>query len=129
MKEYIAYRGRKFTIEWYYDEKGKSQPLGYAEKLSASDKRKVAKLFQFMGEIGQIRGENNFRSEGYKIFAFKPQPHRFLCFFFDGQKIIVTNAFQKKQQKLPHAEKDRALRAMNDYKYRVQEGTYYEKEE
>lgn len=129
MKEYIAYVGQKFTIEWYHNEMGKSQPLTYIERLSPGDKRKLAKLFQFMGEIGQIRGENNFRSEGDKIFAFKPQPHRFLCFFFEGQKVIITNAFRKKQQKLPQAEKDRALRAMEDYKYRAQENTYYEKED
>ncbi len=46
--------------EWYFDEKGKSQALAYAEELSASDKRKLAKLFEFMGEVRQIRGENNF---------------------------------------------------------------------
>ncbi|MFM6247534.1 MAG: type II toxin-antitoxin system RelE/ParE family toxin [Dolichospermum sp.] len=31
--------------------------------------------------------------------------YRFLCFFFTGKKIIITNAFQKKTQKLPKNQK------------------------
>ena len=31
MKNYIAYRGKKFQIEWYYDIKGDSQVLEYAD--------------------------------------------------------------------------------------------------
>ncbi|MEZ4773193.1 MAG: type II toxin-antitoxin system RelE/ParE family toxin [Bacteroidia bacterium] len=125
MKEYIAYKGQAFQIEWYYSENGKSQPLDYAERLSVKDKAKLANLLRLMGDIGKIRGEDRFRNEGDQVYVFKPQPHRFLCFFVSGQKIIITNAFQKKQQKLPKGEKDRALRAMNDYQQRIQEGNYY----
>ncbi len=67
--------------------------------MTASDAKKFAHLLQMMGDGGQIRNKEKFRSEGEKIYAFKPQPHRFLCFFFDGAKIIITNAFEKKQQK------------------------------
>jgi phage-related protein len=127
-KEYIAYRGLEFQIEWYYSPKGESQALDYYLKLAADDRRNVLKLFRMMGEIGAIRDKTQFRFEGDKVYAFKPQPHRFLSFFVEGRKIIVTNAFWKKQQKLPAGEKDRALRCMNSYKTRVKEGTYYEKE-
>jgi len=37
-----------------------------------------------------------------------------------------TNAFTKKQDKLPATEKERALKAMQDYEQRVKTGTYYE---
>lgn len=43
-----------------------------------------------------------------------------------GKKIIITNAFHKKQQKIPKSEKERAIRARNDYLKRVDEHTYYE---
>ncbi|MEQ9374650.1 MAG: type II toxin-antitoxin system RelE/ParE family toxin [Imperialibacter sp.] len=127
-KEYIAYKGLEFQIEWYYSPKGESQALDYYLKLAADDRQNVLKLFRMMGEIGAIRDKTKFRFEGDKVYAFKPQPHRFLSFFVEGRKIIVTNAFWKKQQKLPPGEKDRALRCMNSYKTRVKEGTYYEKE-
>jgi hypothetical protein len=38
-----------------------------------------------------------------------------------------TNAFTKKQDKLPATEKERALKAMQDYEQRVKTGTYYER--
>lgn len=62
-------------------------------------------------------------------WMFKPQPHRFLCFFFNGEKIIITNAFIKKQQKLPHTEKERALKCKKDYENSVRKGTYYEEKD
>jgi phage-related protein len=49
-----------------------------------------------------------------------------LCFFSTGRKIIITNAFAKKSDKLPPAEKDRALRAKADFEARVKKEMYYE---
>jgi hypothetical protein len=46
----------------------------------------------------------------------------------EGKKVIITNAFWKKQDKLPQGEKDRAVNSMNLYRQRIKEGTYYEKE-
>lgn len=74
-----------------------------------------------------IADETKFRNEGDGIYAFKPKPNRFLCFFFKGKKIIITNAFVKKAQKLSPEEKERALRAFDDYQSRVTRGVYYEK--
>ena len=79
-----------------------------------------------MGEQGKIFDETKFRNEGDKIYAFKPQPDRYLCFFFKGKKIIVTNAFQKKSEKLPLNEKEQAVKAHTSYEERTKEGTYYE---
>ena len=40
-------------------------------------------------------------------------------FFFSGSKVIVTNAFHKKTNKLPAGEKQRALKCKEDYEIRV----------
>ena len=127
MNKFIAYKGRHFTIEWYFDNRGKSQVLEYYKSLSVEEKNKVLYLFQTMGDIGQIRNQQKFNAEGDQIYAFKPIPHRFLSFFFIGSKIIVTNAFEKKQQKLPPREKVKALNCRQDYEIRVKKGSYYEK--
>lgn len=124
--EYIAYEGKKFTIEWYHDASGKSQALDFAESMDESDQRKLAVLLSALGDIGQIHNKEKFRNEGDKIYAFKPKPHRFLSFFFAGGKVIITNAFTKKQDKLPTTEKERALKLMQDYEQRVKKGTYYD---
>lgn len=125
-KEFIAYRGGAFTIEWYYDSKNYSQTLDYYNTLDPNERIKLLKLLKRMGEAGEIKDKTKFMYEGDKIYAFKPQPDRFLCFFFSDKKIILTNAFRKKQQKLPENEKNKALKSKNDYVIRLQRGDYYE---
>lgn len=125
-KEHIAFEGKKFTIEWYFDAKGKSAALEYFESLDDDMQIKLLGLFELMGNVGTIKNETKFRYEGDKVYAFKPQPHRFLCFFFSGHKIIVTNAFHKKSDKLPPNEKVRALNSKDDYEKRIKRGDYYE---
>lgn len=45
-----------------------------------------------MANVGKIYNEQKITYEGDQIYAFKPTPDRFFCFFFEGSKIIVTNA-------------------------------------
>lgn len=123
--KHVAYEGQEFRIEWYVNERGESQAFEYAEQMPKSHIAKLAQLFKVMGDIGQIRNETKFRNEGDKIYAFKPQPYRFLCFFTIGRKIIITNGFYKNEDKLPPAEKKRALENMQDYLNRVKRGEYY----
>lgn len=100
--------------------------MDYFLRLSSDRKKKALRLFRFLGELGLLRDLTKFRNEGDGIYAFKPQPDRFLCFFFKGKKVIITNGFEKKQDKMPLNEKARALKAKKDYEERVREGTYYE---
>jgi phage-related protein len=125
-KEFIAFKGKEFTIEWYFDSKDKSASLDYFEALDDKNQIKLLQLFELMGNTGQIKNKEKFNNEGDKIYAFKPQPHRFLCFFFTDKKIIVTNAFHKKTDKLPKNEKDKALKIKEDYETKVKRGNYYE---
>jgi len=127
MKEYIAYSGEVFTIEWYFDSTGSSDVLDYFNEQSNSQKRKLLMLFKRMGDFGKISDITKFRNEGEQIFAFKTQPDRYLSFFHSGKKIIVTNAFVKKSDKLPKREKDKSLARKLDYEQRTNGGSYYEK--
>ena len=124
--EYIAYSGAAFRIEWYFDEKNHSEVLEYYNGLNIHERIQLLKLFKRIGDVGKIQDKSKFRFEGDKIYAFKPQPDRFLCFFYEGKKIIVTNAFRKKQPKLPIREKENALKKRDLYINRVIEGDYYD---
>ena len=126
-REIVAYSGQCFTIEWYYNEKRESPALEYFLQLSDDRQDKLFTLLKRLGEIGKIFDETKFRNEGDKIFAFKPHPDRYLCFFFSGRKIIITNAFEKKTQKLPKGEKEVALKAKVSYESLVKGKKYYEK--
>ena len=74
MREFIAYEGPCFTIEWFYDADGLSQSLNYFNRLSDVQRRKVLMLFKRIGDSGKISDITKFRNEGDKIYAFKPQP-------------------------------------------------------
>ncbi len=123
---YIAYEGNEYTIEWYFDAKQQSEALDYYNSLNKDERIQLLKLLKRMGDAGVIKDITKFRNEGDKIYAFKPQPDRFLCFFYEGKKIIITNGFRKKQQKLPIKEKENALNKRDDYINRIKTGDYYE---
>jgi phage-related protein len=125
-KEFIAYQGVEYTIEWYFDAGGKSLAQEYFDELEKNRQKKVFNLFRLMAEGGKVFNTEKFRYEGDQVYAFKPVPDRFLCFFFSGSKIIVTNAFEKKTDKLPVKEKERALKYRDDYMTRTKKGAYYE---
>lgn len=125
-REYIAYEGSHFTIEWYFNSAGKSQALDYFYSLSDSQKRKLLMLLKRMGDFGRISDKTKFRNEQDGIYAFKPQPDRFLSFFTVDSKIIITEGFHKKSNKLPSEIKLRSIRLKEKYLSRVKDGSYYE---
>lgn len=112
-------------MEWYHDAAGVSEVREYFEALDENQQLRLLFLAKRMGDSGKIHDKTKFRNEGDRIYAFKPKPERFLCFFYKDRNIILTNAFTKKQDKLPAREKEKALRLKEDYETRMQEGTYY----
>jgi len=117
----VVYVGERFTIEWYYNEKGYSEAFEYFLHTSNVQKRKFFILVKRMAEFGKISDITKFRNEGNDIYAFKPQPDRYLAFFIKGKKIIITNGFIKKTEKLPKNEKDKAIKHRTDYLNRFEE--------
>ena len=115
----LIYEGTSYRVEWYFDEEGYSQAYEYFLRTSDVQKRKFLMLVKKMADFGVIFDKTKFRFEGDEIYAFKPQPDRFLCFFFVGKKIIVTNAYRKKSDKLPPREKATAMKNMASYKQRT----------
>ena len=114
-KSCLIYSGKIFTLEWYYDKNGKSVAKEFYLDESEDLQKKFLILVKKMGDFGKIFDIKKYRHEGDGIYAFKPQPDRYLSFFTEGKKIIVTNGFRKKTEKLPKIEKDIALRYRKDY--------------
>lgn len=50
MKQQVAYYGEKFTVEWYFDNKGRSQALEFFNEQPLDKKRKLLNLFRLMGD-------------------------------------------------------------------------------
>ncbi len=111
----VIYSGEKFTLEWYYDKNGKSVAYDCFLESTEDLQDRFFILAKKMGDFGKIFDINKFRNEGDGIYAFKPQPDRYLSFFTEGRKIIVTNGFRKKTNKLPKNEKELAIKYRKDY--------------
>jgi len=84
-------------------------------EMSLEQRRKFLALVKRMGDFGKIFDISKFRNEGDGIYAFKPQPDRYLSFFTDNKKIIVTNGFRKRTERLPKNEKELAIKYKQDY--------------
>jgi phage-related protein len=102
-------------LEWYYDKNGKSVAYDYFMESPDELQDKFLILVKRMGDFGIIFDKAKFRNEGDGIYEFKPQPDRYLSFFTDSKKIIVTNGFKKKTEKLPENEKELAIKYRQDY--------------
>jgi phage-related protein len=125
--EYIIYKGEYFSVEWYYSEKGECQAKDYYDNMNVSSQAKFLYLVERMSDHGKISNKKLFNNEGDGLFAFKPQPDRFLTFFTKGKKMIITSAFRKKTKKLPNKEKKKALKVKINYQNRTANGVYYGK--
>jgi hypothetical protein len=74
-----------------------------------------------IAEFGKISDITKFRNEGNEIYAFKPKPDRYLSFFTKGKRIIITNGFTKRVDKLLKSEKEKAITYRIDYLSRFEE--------
>lgn len=84
--ESVAYYGKEYTVEWYFNSKGIMPALSYFNKLMNKRQDKLLYLIKRIGDYGIINNKQLFRNEGDGIYAFKPKPDRFLCFFFKEKK-------------------------------------------
>ena len=114
-KSCLIYEGSIFTLEWYFDINGKSVANDFFKSETEELQRKFLILVRRLGDFGKIFDKTKFRYEINGIFAFKPKPDRYLSFFTDEKKIIITNGFKKKTDKLPKNEKDLAIKYKQDY--------------
>ena len=128
-EDYIFYQGEKFQVEFYFTEVGKMPAKEYLEEVSLDVKVKLAALVKYIAQAGKIFDVNKFRlvDAKDKIFEFKPAGHRFFNFFHEGGKIIITNGYMKKAQKVSRRDLEKSKNMKKDYIARVKGGVYYEK--
>lgn len=130
---YIFYEGSTFTVEWYFDERGRMKAQEYFERISTDEKDRLRQMIKFIADspIGTRlqRTHYNLEDGREKIYAFKPKAHRFFNFMTVGRKIIILDAYRKHSQKMTRKDLnvlESAINAKKDYIKRVEEGRYYE---
>ena len=127
-EDYIFFQGEKFQVEFYFTQKGELPAKKYFDSAQRQVQVKLLALVKYMAQEGRIFDEAKFRlvDKKEKIYEFKPLAERFFNFFCEGKKIILTNAYRKKGQKVDKRELARAIALKRDYELRVQGGVYYE---
>lgn len=97
-KEYVVYEGPEFTIEWYYNERGKSQAKTYFDVLSRDRKLEAFELFMTMAKVGKILNITKFRHEGDGIFMLlSPSPTAFFVFSLWARKLSLRMPGRRKR--------------------------------
>jgi Phage-related protein len=80
--------------------------VAYVLYLIAVSERIPVKFFKHIeGTDGLFEIRVEFESNIYRVF----------CCFDEGRLVVLFNGFQKKTQKTPHSEIEKALRIMKDY--------------
>lgn len=117
----LVYDGAVLRLEFYVALNGTVPAEGWLEGLSLGSQQKFAALFARMGDTGKIWNERKFRhlTETDKIFEFKAEADRILCFFFVGKRLILTHGFRKAGDKTPKGEIARAEAYKKDFEGRV----------
>ena len=127
-EDYVFYRGEKFQVEFYFTGKGEMPAKEYFDAAERRIQAKLLVLVKYIADNGWLLDETKFRlvNRQEKIFEFKPKEERFFNFFYEGGRIIITNAYRKKTQKVDQKELLRAVKFKMDYEFRNKGGVYYE---
>lgn len=101
----------------------------YLEKESLDVQVKLAALVKYIADHGRLFDITKFRKVDSRdnIFEFKAVNHRFFSFFYKGRKIIITNAYMKKSQKVSKRDLEKAKNMKKTYTARLKGDIYYEK--
>ena len=115
-----------FEIVFYKKEDDTKPVAEFIKGLEPKMKRKALQEIQLLKEFGTDLREPYSKSLKDGLFELRVQQSnnisRIFYFFFDGQKIVMTNGFIKKTQKTPQAEPDKALKYKSDYERRMNNG-------
>lgn len=130
--KYQIYKGNYFTVEFYQDCQNNIPALDYYKELTKEEKIRFFALIDKLANrvYGEILPVHIYRLEDREnsIYALKFGNNRYLNFTTLDKKIIITNGFKKKTQKLGKREKEAvnfAIKAKKDYLKRVKEENYY----
>lgn len=114
-KAETLYRGRIFTIA-AISQSGKCPARTFIAGLEASAQKKVLALLERTANHGLPGNDQRFkRLQNCDLYEFKSHRVRLLCFFEGRELIILTHGFEKKQDKTPHGEIERAERLQKEY--------------
>ena len=99
---------KKFEVIFYEDENGECPVEEFISALDIKMRVKIVGLLEILEEKGNLLREPYSKYLRDGIFELRCKQGndttRVLYFFYYGEKIVLTNGFVKKTQKIPAAE-------------------------
>ena len=116
-ENFFVYSGERYSVFFHAEDSDSSKVFDYYQECDDVTRASLLYLVKRIADIGHIYDETKFRIEDkqHKIYCFKPRKERFFCFFFTGQKIIITSGHTKKKQKLDRNELRKAVEIQGAY--------------
>ena len=114
----------KFTVQFYVKENGECPVEEFLMNLNKKMRAKLVGMIQILQEKGNLLREPYSKHLEDGIFEIRGKVggdiSRVLYFFYHDGKIIMTNGFIKKTQKIPKAELEKAKKYRKEYLERYQ---------
>ena len=116
-ENFLIFSGERYSVFFHAETNESSKVYDYYKHCDDLTRASLLYLVKRISDTGHIYDETKFRIEDkqHKIYCFKPKKERFFCFFFVGQKIIVTSGYTKKKQKLDRNELSKAVQIREEY--------------
>ena len=93
---------------------GSMPALKFLEKLSVKERLRLEALLERMAREGKISNEQKFKQHDGKIYEFKSDQNRVLC-FQSGNSWVLTHGFVKKSGKTRPEEIKKAKTIMKEH--------------
>jgi phage-related protein len=110
---------RNHEVEFYEKENGRCPILDFFGDLSKEDLVLIELNLERLKRYGKELKRPYVAPLRDHIWELRVRSHhgqyRLLYFFFEGDRIVLTNGFRKKTDKVPDVEIERALECMRDY--------------
>lgn len=117
----------RYQVLYYEDEKGFSPIEMFFAKLTEKQRSKTYRDIELLSLYGNFLREPQSKYIRNGIYELRTKQgsdiSRILYFFFVGKKIILTNGFMKKTQKLPERELKLAIKYKEEF---IKRGKYHE---
>lgn len=109
----------KRIIKFYRKPNNKCPVEDFLDSLSDDLQVKITAVFKLVENLDIVPVKFFKKLSGTKLFEIRVEwqsnIYRFPCFFHRNRLVILTHGFQKKKQKTPTNELDKARKYMDDF--------------
>jgi phage-related protein len=109
----------KWEVEFFEKSNGRCPTIDFLRKLNKQDRVFIDNAFDRLEQYGRQLDRPHVGFLRDHIWELRVRTnhgiYRFLYFFIDNHKFVITHGFSKKSGKVPDSEIDKAIEFREDY--------------